>query len=57
MFLRRQIPSRSWSRYLRENTHKKLNNCRRTTTTTTTAEEEEEEEEEGNEVEGKDDED
>jgi hypothetical protein len=34
MFLRGRTPSRLWSRYRQEKTHKKLNSYRRTTTTT-----------------------
>jgi hypothetical protein len=33
MFLRRRIPSRSWSQYQQEKTLRKLNSCRRMTTT------------------------
>jgi hypothetical protein len=35
-FLKRRCPSRSWSQYLREKTHKKHNSYRRTMTMTTT---------------------
>jgi hypothetical protein len=34
MFLRGRTPSRLWSRYRQEKTHKKVNSYRRTTTTT-----------------------
>jgi hypothetical protein len=35
MFLRGRTPSRSWSQYQWEKTHKKLNSCLRMMTTTT----------------------
>jgi hypothetical protein len=54
MFLRRRTPSRSWSRYLQEMTHKKLNSCRRMTTTTMTMRMEKKK---GDEAEDEDDED
>jgi hypothetical protein len=53
-FLRGRTPSRLWSWYRQEKTHKKLNNCGRMTTTTMTMRRKKEE---GNKTEGKDDED